>query len=111
MKEQDMSVDCAICFNDPERTVTRMTVWSYDNSQADLDVGRALMLAYYAYESRKRRPPPMLDGKLDGVMDILAIHYRARKPDAKTFMINNLEYRQMMLFAQIFGCLGEKVQP
>jgi hypothetical protein len=37
-----MSVDCAVQFNDPERSVTIMTVWSYDNSRADLDVGRAL---------------------------------------------------------------------
>jgi len=52
-----MSVSCWIAFAD--RVVTRMTVWSpYAD---DLDLGRALQLAHYAYESRMHRPPPERD--------------------------------------------------
>ena len=67
-----MSVICQVAFAD--RQVTRMTVWGYGN---DLDIGRALQLAHYAYESRMRRPPPEKDitiaGKIYRLPHILAL--------------------------------------
>jgi hypothetical protein len=45
-----MSVICSVAFAD--RVVTRMTVW--DPNPDMFDLGRALVLAHYAYESRGR---------------------------------------------------------
>jgi hypothetical protein len=66
-----MSVVCEIAFGDP--VVTRMTVWSdFDG----FEIGHALLLAHYAYESRMHRPPPEIvlrDGL--SVPHILALRY------------------------------------
>jgi hypothetical protein len=53
----------------------------------------------------------MLDGKFEGMPDILAMQYRARTPNAKIFTISQAEYRGMLAFARVFGCLSEKEQP
>ena len=81
-----MSVICAVAFADKQ--VTRMTVWSErmlvqddKNTPArwvdSLNLGRALQLAHYAYESRMRRPPPEIELKSLGVSvpHILALRY------------------------------------
>jgi hypothetical protein len=95
-----MSVLCAVQFNDPERTVTRMTVFEYN---ADwLDIGRALALAVAAYESRMKRPPPLIKKpeRIAGYPDIL--QYQYREDGGKIFTTTAAEYRRTLLFASIF---------
>jgi len=52
-----VSVICEVAWGD--RVVTRMTVWS--DMPDGFGIGRALILATYAYESRMRRPPPEIE--------------------------------------------------
>jgi hypothetical protein len=85
-----------------------LTVWSHPNDL--LDVGRAVQLAVYAYESRRKKLPPMLDGKFEGMPHILAMQYRAREPDAKTFTVTQAEYRHMLAFAAVLECVRERRQ-
>ena len=54
-----MSIICEVAWGD--RVVTRMTVWS--DMPDGFGIGRALILATYAYESRMRRPPPEIELK------------------------------------------------
>jgi hypothetical protein len=96
-----MSVVCAVQFNNPERTVTRMTVFDYNANS--LDIGRALALACAAYESRMKRPPPLIKEpeRIAGYPDILQYQYRATD-GGKIFTISAAEYRRDLLFASIF---------
>src|SRR5262245_49848191 len=97
-----MSVDCAVMFADPERTVIRMTVFDYN---ADcLNIGRALSLAVAAYESRMKRPPPLIKEpeRIAGYPDIHGYQYRAIG-DGKIFTTTAAQYRRDLLFASIFN--------
>jgi hypothetical protein len=104
-----MSVVCAVQFNDPERTVTRMSVSSncfYDsdgNISHGFDIGRALSLACAAYESRMKRPPPLIaePSRIAGYPDILQYQYRATD-GGKVFTTTAAQYRRDLLFASIF---------
>jgi hypothetical protein len=104
-----MSVDCAVQFNDPERTVTRMSVSSncfYDsagNISHGFEIGRALSLACAAYESRMKRPPPLIaePSRIAGYPDILQYQYRTTD-DGKVFTTTAAQYRRDLLFASIF---------
>lgn len=95
-----MSVLCAVQFNDPERTVTRMTVWDYAGNS--LDIGRALSLACAAYENRMKHPPPLIKEpeRIAGYPDILQYQYQAM--DGKVFTTTSAQYRRDLLFASIF---------
>jgi hypothetical protein len=95
-----MSVLCAVQFADPERTVTRMTVFDYNANT--LDIGRALALACAAYESRMKRPPPLIKEpeRIAGNPDIL--QYQYQDTDGKIFTTTAAEYRRFLLFASIF---------
>src|SRR5262245_740959 len=97
-----MSVDCAVQFNDPERTVTRMTVFDYNANT--LDIGRALALACAAYENRMKRPPPLIKEpeRIAGYPDILQYQYRAID-GGKIFTTTAAQYRRDLLFASIFN--------
>jgi hypothetical protein len=104
-----MSVVCAVQFNDPERTVTRMSVSGncfYDsagNISHGFEIGRALGLAVAAYESRMKRPPPLIKEpeQIAGYPDILQYQYRVTD-DGKVFTTTAAEYRRGLLFASIF---------
>ena len=95
-----MSVLCAVQFADPERTVTRMTVFDY--SPDTLDIGRALSLAVAAYESRMGHPPPLIETPetIAGYPDILGYQYQSA--DGKIFTVTAAQYRRDLLFASIF---------
>jgi hypothetical protein len=95
-----MSVDCAVQFNDPERTVTIMTV--FDDMADSFDIGRALALACAAYESRMKRPPPLIKEpeRIAGYVDILGMQYRFASGKIET--ITGAEYKRTLLFASIF---------
>jgi hypothetical protein len=95
-----MSVVCAVQFNDPERTVTRMTVFDYNPDS--FDIGRALALACAAYESRMKRPPPLIKEpeRIAGYVDILGMQYRFASGKIET--ITGAEYKRTLLFARIF---------
>jgi hypothetical protein len=95
-----MSVLCAVQFNDPERTVTRMTVFDYNADM--LNIGRALALACAAYESRMKRPPPLIKEpeQIAGYPDILQYQYQAM--DGKVFTTTAAQYRRDLLFFSIF---------
>src|SRR5262245_44295330 len=56
------SPTCVVSFDDSE--VCRMTTW---NASGKPDLARGIKLARYAYESRKKRPPPA----------IVAVHFEA----------------------------------
>jgi len=104
-----MSVVCAVQFNDPERTVTRMTVSSpcFYNSDGSishgLDIGRAIALAVTAYESRMKRPPPLIKEpeRIAGFPDILQYQYRS--DDGKVSTTTAAQYRRDLLFISIFA--------
>jgi hypothetical protein len=99
-----MSVICSVAFAD--RTVTRMTVWDY--SPDSFDLGRALQLAHYAYESRMHRPPPELSitvgEKTYTLPDILALRYETM--GGKTYDISGEELKRDLLFAMALGSVG-----
>lgn len=78
-----VSVICEVAWGD--RVVTRMTVWS--DMPDGFGIGRALILATYAYESRMRRPPPEIELKSLGVSvpHILALRYHTM--DGKTHIM------------------------
>jgi len=93
-----MSVICAVKFADG--VVTRMTVFDYSGDS--LDVGRALILACAAYESRTGHPPPLIKEpeRIAGYADILGFQYKTA--DGKVFTTTAAEYKRMLLFARIF---------
>src|SRR5262249_34250505 len=95
-----MSVDCAVQFADPEKTVTIMTVFDYNADS--FDIGRALALACAAYESRMKRPPPLIKEPehIAGYVDILGMQYRYASGKIET--MTGAEYRRTLLFARIF---------
>jgi hypothetical protein len=95
-----MSVLCAVQFNDPERTVTRMTVFDYNPDS--LDIGRALALACAAYESCMKRPPPLIKTpeRIAGHPDILGWQFETA--DGKISTTTAAEYKRFLLFASIF---------
>jgi hypothetical protein len=96
-----MSVDCAVMFNDPERTTITMTVWDW--SPEGYDIGRVLNLAVAAYESRMKRPPPLIKGSgskyLDGIVDILGIQDRNILTGKTGSVLQQGEYRRTMIWA------------
>jgi hypothetical protein len=96
-----MSVICAVQFADPERTVTRMTVFDYNVDT--LNIGRALSLACAAYESRMKRPPPLIkeSERIAGYPDILQYQYQAID-GGKIFTTTAAQYKRELLFASIF---------
>jgi len=101
-----MSVDCAVMFNDPERTTITMTVWDY--SSDGYDIGRVLSLACAAYENRMKRPPPLIEGSgskyLDGIVDILGIQDRNILTGKTGSVMQQGEYRRTMIWARaLFG--------
>jgi hypothetical protein len=100
-----MSVDCAVMFNDPERTVITMTVWDW--SPDGYDLARVLNLAVAAYESRMKRAPPLIAGSskyLDGIVDILGIQERNILTGKTGSVLQQGEYRRTMMFARaLFG--------
>jgi hypothetical protein len=101
-----MSVLCAVKFADG--VVTRMTVSGdcfYDsdgNISHSFDFGRALNLAVAAYESRMKRPPPLINEpeRIAGSPDILGMQYMF--PNGKIETTTGAEYRRTLLFASIF---------
>jgi hypothetical protein len=95
-----MSVLCAVQFAD--RVVTRMTVFDYNADT--LNIGRALSLACAAYESRMKRPPPLIKEpeRIAGYPDILQYQYQAID-GGKIFTTTAAEYRRDLLFASIFN--------
>src|SRR5262249_23114055 len=106
-----MSVDCAVQFADPEKTVTIMTVFDYNADS--FDIGRALALACAAYESRMKRPPPLIKEPehIAGYVDILGMQYRYANGKIET--MTGAEYRRTLLFARIFDFKadGDAPQP
>jgi hypothetical protein len=95
-----MSVDCAVMFNDPERTVITMTVWDW--SPEGYDLARVLNLAVAAYESRMKRPAPLIEGSgskyLDGIVDILGIQDRNILTGKTGSVLQQGEYRRTMMW-------------
>jgi hypothetical protein len=89
-------------FNDPERTTVTMTVHDYNADGYDL--GRALSLAVAAYESRMKRPAPLIEGSgskyLDGIVDILGIQQRNILTGKTGSVMQQGEYRRTMMFAR-----------
>ena len=101
-----MSVDCAVMFNDPECTTITMTVWDW--SPEGYDLARVLNLAVAAYESRMKRPPPLIEGSgskyLDGIVDILGIQDRNILTGKTGSVMQQGEYRRAMMWARaLFG--------
>jgi hypothetical protein len=96
-----MSVDCAVMFNDPERTIITMTVFDY--SPDGYEFGRVLNLAVAAYESCMKRPPPLIEGSskyLDGVVDILGIQSRNILTGKTGSVMQQGEYRRTRMWTQ-----------
>ena len=97
-----MSVDCAVMFNDPECTTITMTVWDW--SPEGYDLARVLNLAVAAYESRMKRPAPVIEGSgsknLDGIVDILGIQSRNILTGKTGSVMQQGEYRRTMMWAQ-----------
>ena len=101
-----MSVICAVKFVDG--VVTRMTVSgdclydSHGNISHSFDFGRALNLAVAAYESRMKRPPPLIKEpeRIAGAPDILGMQYMF--PNGKIETTTGAEYKRTLLFASIF---------
>jgi|SRR5215813_1650301 len=95
-----MSVICAVQFAD--RVITRMTVFDYNVDT--LNIGRALSLACAAYESRMKRPPPLIKEpeRIAGYPDILQYQYQAID-GGKVFTTTAAQYRRDLLFASIFN--------
>lgn len=93
-----MSVICEVAWGD--RVVTRMTVWS--DMPDGFGIGRALILATYAYESRMRRPPPEIELKSLGVSvpHILALRYHTM--DGKTHIMEGDKILHMMAMMAAF---------
>ena len=93
-----MSVICEVAWGD--RVVTRMTVWS--DMPEGFGIGRALILATYAYESRMRRPPPEIELKSLGVSvpHILALRYHTM--DGKTHIMEGDKILHMMAMMAAF---------
>lgn len=93
-----VSVICEVAWGD--RVVTRMTVWS--DMPDGFGIGRALILATYAYESRMRRPPPEIELKSLGVSvpHILALRYHTR--DGKTHIMEGDKILHMMAMMAAF---------
>jgi hypothetical protein len=89
-------------FNDAERTTITMTVWDY--SPDGYDLGRVLSLACAAYESRMKRPPPLIEESgskyLDGIVDILGIQDRNILTGKTSKVMQQGEYRRTMMFAR-----------
>jgi len=98
-----MSVDCAVMFADPERTVIRMTVHDYD--ARSFDFRRAVNLAVAAYESRMKRPPPLIKEPelIAGCADIHGMQYRYIIGNGEIFTMTGAEYKRSLLFASIFN--------
>jgi hypothetical protein len=89
-------------FNDPERTVITMTVWDW--SPNGYDIGRVLNLAVAAYESRMKRPPPLIEEVnkvLDGIVDILGIQSRNIQTGETYEVMQQGEYRRTMMWARM----------
>jgi len=105
-----MSVVCAVQFAD--RVVTRMTVFDYNVDT--LNIGRALSLACAAYESRMKRPPPLIKEpeRIAGYPDILGYQYQSAD-GGKIFTTTAAQYRRDLLFASIFNFKpdGDAPQP
>src|SRR5262249_4682653 len=95
-----MSVIRAVQFAD--RVITRMTVFDYNVDT--LNIGRALSLACAAYESRMKRPPPLIKEpeRIAGYPDILQYQYQAID-GGKVFTTTAAQYRRDLLFASIFN--------
>jgi len=93
-----VSVICEVAWGD--RVVTRMTVWS--DMPDGFGIGRALILATYAYESRMRRPPPEIELKSLGVSvpHILALRYHTM--DGKTHIMEGDKILHMMAMMAAF---------
>ena len=93
-----VSVICEVAWGD--RVVTRMTVWS--DMPEGFGIGRALILATYAYESRMRRPPPEIELKSLGVSvpHILALRYHTM--DGKTHIMEGDKILHMMAMMAAF---------
>jgi hypothetical protein len=89
-------------FNDPERTVITMTVWDW--SPEGYDIARVLSLAVAAYESRMKRPAPVIEGSgskyLDGIVDILGIQDRNILTGKTGSVLQQGEYRRTMMWAR-----------
>jgi len=104
-----MSVDVAVMFNDPERTTITMTV--HDYNAGGYELGRAINLAIAAYESRMKRPPPLIEGSgskyLDGIIDILGIQSRDILTGKTGKVMQQGEYRRTMMFMQALLGIGE----
>jgi len=83
-----------------------MTVFDYSGDS--LDVGRALILACAAYESRTGHPPPLIKEpeRIAGYADILGFQYKTA--DGKVFTTTAAEYKRMLLFARIFDFKPDK---
>jgi len=97
-----MSVDVAVMFNDPEHTTITMTVFDY--APDGYDLGRVINLAVTAYESRMKRPPPLIEGThkaLDGIVDILGIQQRNILTGKTGSVMQQGEYRRTMMFARM----------
>lgn len=93
-----VSVICEVAWGD--RVVTRMTVWS--DMPDGFGIGRALILATYAYESRMRRPPPEIELKSLGVSvpHILALRYHTM--DGKTHIMEGDKDMHVMAMMAAF---------
>src|SRR6516164_9207501 len=93
-----VSVICEVAWGD--RVVTRMTVWS--DMPDGFGIGRALILATYAYESRMRRPPPEIELKSLGVSvpHILALRYHTM--DGKTHIMEGDKILHVMAMMAAF---------
>ena len=93
-----VSIICEVAWGD--RVVTRMTVWS--DMPEGFGIGRALILATYAYESRMRRPPPEIELKSLGVSvpHILALRYHTM--DGKTHIMEGDKILHMMAMMAAF---------
>jgi len=93
-----VSIICEVAWGD--RVVTRMTVWS--DMPDGFGIGRALILATYAYESRMRRPPPEIELKSLGVSvpHILALRYHTM--DGKTHIMEGDKILHMMAMMAAF---------
>jgi hypothetical protein len=110
----EMSVLCAVQFADSERTVTRMTMSSdcfYDshgNVSHGFEIGRVLSLAVAAYESRMKRPPPLIKEPelIAGFPDIL--QYQCQTMDGKITTVTAAQYRRDLLFTSIFRSIPKR---
>src|SRR5262249_1691761 len=75
------------------------------------EIGRVLSLAVAAYESRMKRPPPLIKEPelIAGFPDIL--QYQCQTMDGKITTVTAAQYRRDLLFASIFTGIPRDAPP